>query len=34
MVVAAGDGFLGSCDQKFSIYMGPVPDGDDFMGLV
>jgi hypothetical protein len=34
MFVAAGDDFLGSCDQKFSINMGRVFNGDDAMGLV
>jgi hypothetical protein len=34
MFVAAGDDFLGSCDQDFSINMGPVLNGDDVMGLV
>jgi hypothetical protein len=34
MFVAAGDDFLGSSDQKLSINMGRVLNGDDAMGLV
>ena len=34
MVVAAGDDFLDSCDQKVSMNMGSVPDDDNVMDLV